>query len=160
VFLNDRQGVLSPAWAQARRRGVTECTGRWSTTAVAKHGFIALAEEMPPSVSQSLSMARLNFHCSSGLGLLCAALAWSAAPAQSVVPKDSGDTAHADFQLMSRRDAIRFGSAVVATGLLVPFDRDIKRSLQSPRLQRRSGLQRSADALAFAGGPGPFIGGG
>jgi membrane-associated phospholipid phosphatase len=52
------------------------------------------------------------------------------------------------------------GAAVLATGLLAPFDRPIQHSMQADDLQGDRGLHRAANALAFTGGPGPFIAGG
>ena len=63
-------------------------------------------------------------------------------------------------QYFSRRKLIFTGGAVLATGLLAPFDRPIQHSMQADDLQGDHGLHRAANALAFTGGPGPFIAGG
>ena len=74
---------------------------------------------------------------------------------------DSGRGATRDSaQYLSHRELILSGGAVVATGLLAPFDRSIQRSMQAEDMQEHRALHRAANALAFSGGPGPFIAGG
>jgi len=73
---------------------------------------------------------------------------------------DSGSTGSDSAQYLSRRELIFGGGAVLATGLLVPFDHPIQHSMQIDDLQDDRGLHRTANALAFLGGPGPFIAGG
>ena len=69
-------------------------------------------------------------------------------------------TQHDSAQYLSRRELIFGGGAIIATALLAPFDRPIQRSMQTEDLQEDRGLHRAANALAFSGGPGPFIAGG
>ena len=69
-------------------------------------------------------------------------------------------TTHDSAQYLSRRELIFGGGAVIVTGLLAPFDRPIQRSMQAEDMQEDRGLHRAANALAFSGGPGPFIAGG
>src|SRR5689334_24601905 len=71
-----------------------------------------------------------------------------------------GGTARDSAQYFSRRELILSGGAVLATGLLAPFDHPIQHSMQADDLQDDRGLHRAANALAFTGGPGPFIAGG
>lgn len=72
----------------------------------------------------------------------------------------SRGTVNDSAQYLSRRELILSGGAVLATGLLAPFDHSIQRSMQAEDLQDHRGLHRAANALAFSGGPGPFIAGG
>jgi membrane-associated phospholipid phosphatase len=78
----------------------------------------------------------------------------------SALATDTSRTASSSRQYISRREMIFGGVAVVATGLLAPLDRPIQRNLQAEDLQDDRGLRRTANALGFSGGPGPFIAGG
>ena len=57
----------------------------------------------------------------------------------------------------SHRQSVALGGALLLTLALTPFDRRLQRATQSHDLQECPGLQGSATALAFAGGPGPFV---
>jgi membrane-associated phospholipid phosphatase len=61
--------------------------------------------------------------------------------------------------LVSRRDILMFTGAVISTAAVAPFDHNVQRNASREDLRHR-GVRRAADALAFAGGPGPFIAGG
>src|SRR5437660_4350417 len=92
----------------------------------------------------------------------CGCAAWPSAGAQlSVSARDSvaADTS-VHGHLITRRQLVLGGAAVLATGLLAPLDRPIQRSLQAEDLQDNRGLRHVARAFGFSGGPGPFIAGG
>ena len=100
--------------------------------------------------------------------ILLLAVAWLFAVPRHVraqdttsIRSDSGRRAASDSgQYLSRRELILGGGAVVATGLLAPFDRSIQRSMQAEDVQGDRGLHHAANALSFFGGPGPFVAGG
>jgi len=82
---------------------------------------------------------------------------WSIAVGQSTSPCVKRDSVG---HLFTRRELVGGASAIVATGLLAPFDRPIQRTLQAEDLQDNRGLRHVAGAFGFTGGPGPFIAGG
>ncbi|HEX4468072.1 MAG TPA: phosphatase PAP2 family protein [Gemmatimonadaceae bacterium] len=100
----------------------------------------------------------LRIAVASLLAMPCAARAQDTT--SSSRSESSRGTASDSAQYLSRRELIFGGGAVLATALLVPFDRPIQRSMQTDDLQDDHGLRRTAKALAFGGGPGPFIAGG
>lgn len=55
------------------------------------------------------------------------------------------------------RQAAVVGGVLLLTVALTPFDRRLQNATQSHDLQESPGLQSTATALAFAGGPGPFV---
>ena len=55
------------------------------------------------------------------------------------------------------RDGVMFGAAVVATFAIAPLDHPISSELAEPHWQDDRPLQRTAKAVAFFGGDGPFI---
>ena len=91
---------------------------------------------------------------------------WAAIAGQTAPPRAPSDSAVTTFKapasnpLISKTDIVTFGAAIVATGALAPFDHDIQRSVQTEDLRDNRGLRRAARALAFSGGPGPFVAGG
>jgi membrane-associated phospholipid phosphatase len=89
--------------------------------------------------------------------------AFSRAIAQSS-PASANDTVAAKTErfgdYVSRRELVLGSAAVLATGLLAPFDRPIQRGMQAPDLQDNRDLHHAATAFGFYGGPGPFIIGG
>jgi membrane-associated phospholipid phosphatase len=99
--------------------------------------------------------------------MLASAAAWPSARAQcdstsrsDTIAAAKPATSTARAALVSRSDVIGFAGAVVATGLLAPFDHDIQRSVRAEDLRDNRGLHRAANMLAFSGGPGPFVAGG
>lgn len=82
---------------------------------------------------------------------------WSIAVGQSTSPCVKRDSVG---HLFTRRELVGGAGAIVATGLLAPFDRPIQRTLQAEDLQDNRGLRHVAGAFGFTGGPGPFIAGG
>jgi len=82
---------------------------------------------------------------------------WSIAGGQSTSPCVKRDSVG---HLFTRRELVGGAGAIVATGLLAPFDRPIQRTLQAEDLQDNRGLRHVAGAFGFTGGPGPFIAGG
>ena len=61
---------------------------------------------------------------------------------------------------VARRAMPRLGTAVVATIVLLPFDRSIQSIIQGSSLQHDARVGRAADVLAYAGAQGPFLAGG
>lgn len=59
--------------------------------------------------------------------------------------------------LLPRSYMIAVGTAAVATAGLFPVDVRVQARVQRPDLQSNVGLQRTASALAVAGGPAPFV---
>ena len=55
------------------------------------------------------------------------------------------------------RDGVMFGAAVVATFAIAPLDHPISTELAEPQWHDDRPLQRTAKAVAFFGGDGPFI---
>ncbi|HKW10474.1 MAG TPA: phosphatase PAP2 family protein [Gemmatimonadaceae bacterium] len=104
--------------------------------------------EHEPSLARAVHMATL-----------LAILAWSnifaqAPPAQAT---DTDTVATQSSAMVTRRGIAFAGAAVVATGLLAPFDHPIQRTMQAEDLQDNKALHRTASAFGFSGGPGPFI---
>ena len=64
------------------------------------------------------------------------------------------------FRLVSKRDTWMLTGAVIATASLAPFDHDIQRAFRAEDMRDNGSLRRGASALAFTGGPGPFVAGG
>lgn len=64
------------------------------------------------------------------------------------------------FHLVSRRDEKMLAVALVATAAAAPFDHHIQRAFRGEEMRESAGLRRGAAALAFTGGPGPFVAGG
>jgi membrane-associated phospholipid phosphatase len=76
-----------------------------------------------------------------------------------IVHGDSSRTSDS-FCLISTRDAWILSGAVVATASLAPFDHGIQRAFRAEDMRNNGSLRRGASALAFTGGPGPFVAGG
>lgn len=57
----------------------------------------------------------------------------------------------------TKRDGVMFGAAVVATFAIAPLDHPISSELAEPNWHDDRPLQRTAKAVAFFGGDGPFI---
>jgi len=100
----------------------------------------------------------------SALGALPAVSAAQAARSQAPdsLPRVSVDStrATASVPLLSKRDAWMLTGAVLATASLAPFDHDIQRAFRAEDMRDNGSLRRGASALAFTGGPGPFVAGG
>lgn len=97
------------------------------------------------------------------LGLLLSSAPRQCLRAQSEsspIPDSLAASADEDHPFVSRRDAITMASALVATGTAAPFDRAIQRAFRVEDLRDNRNLSRTANALAFLGGPGPFAVGG
>ncbi len=69
----------------------------------------------------------------------------------SNLPADSGET------WITRRELVGAGVAILATVAVAPLDRPVSGELQEPRWQKNEALHSVSQALAFGGGPGPFI---
>lgn len=69
-------------------------------------------------------------------------------------------TASSDEHLFGRADLVALTGAAVATAAVAPFDRTVQRAMQARDLHDIPALHSTANALAFVGGPGPFVGGG
>ena len=89
--------------------------------------------------------------------LVLGCASWSSAAGQTTSPCVKRDSVG---HLLTRRELVGGAGAIVATGLLAPFDRPIQRTLQAEDLQDNRGLRHVAGAFGFTGGPGPFIAGG
>jgi membrane-associated phospholipid phosphatase len=104
--------------------------------------------------------------------LTSACLLGAAAHAQAAPPQGSPDTLARDSlrdsthararsaPLVTRGDVKRFVIAIAATGALAPFDHEIQRAVRGEDVRDIRDLRQTANALAFAGGPGPFVAGG
>lgn len=97
-----------------------------------------------------------------------------ARPLQGQAPSDTGrattvmtrplassspNARHAD-RLVSRRALLAASAATLVTLVLEPVDHHIQGVSQSRSLQDNGTMRRTASALAFAGGGGPFLAGG
>mgnify|MGYP001553585566 FL=1 len=58
---------------------------------------------------------------------------------------------------LTRRDAVGAGIAILATVAVAPLDRPISGELRESGWQNNEALHSASQALAFGGGPGPFI---
>jgi len=63
-------------------------------------------------------------------------------------------------RLFGKADVLAFTGAAVATAAIAPFDRTVQRAMQARDVHDVGALHTTANALAFVGGPGPFVGGG
>ena len=77
------------------------------------------------------------------------------APCDSAAKKTTAGRA----ELVSKRDILLFAAATLSTAAVAPFDHHVQRDAHAEDMHH-SGLRRTADAFAFAGGPGPFVAGG
>lgn len=116
-----------------------------------------MKRELPLRETTSARILLLTVACLCAVARFAGAQDTTPSPAQI---ESSRGTATDSARYFSRRELIFSGGAVLATGLLAPFDRSIQHSMQSEDLQEDRGLHRAANALAFSGGPGPFIAGG
>lgn len=110
-------------------------------------------------------MGRAATQCSSCVAMFMLLTVGNVALAQSVSPRSPGDSAATsnakpNEPFVSRRDLELLGGAALATGVLAPFDHSIQHNIRTEDLRNNTGLERAAHALAFAGGPGPFVLGG
>lgn len=85
--------------------------------------------------------------------------------AQSVPPPGANDSAaisnlKSAEPIVSRRDLEMLGGAVFATAAVAPFDHCIQHNIRTEDLRTSASLVHVANALAFTGGPGPFVLGG
>src|SRR5665213_265003 len=58
---------------------------------------------------------------------------------------------------ITRRDALGAGIAILATVAVAPLDRPISGEFREPGWQKAETLHSASHALAFGGGPGPFV---
>jgi membrane-associated phospholipid phosphatase len=80
------------------------------------------------------------------------------AQAEASPARDSTATlADGPRPFVSRRDALILAGALGATAAAAPFDHSIQHAFRAEDVLHSRGLQRTATALAFVGGPGPFV---
>lgn len=58
---------------------------------------------------------------------------------------------------VTKREALGLGLSIVATIAVAPLDKPVASEFQETRWQENEPLHSAAQALAFAGGPGPFL---
>lgn len=77
-------------------------------------------------------------------------------PTPQAVRHASADSSFSEHWI-TRREMIGAGVSVLATIAAAPLDKPVAGELQEPRWQKNEALQRTSQALAFGGGPGPFF---
>jgi membrane-associated phospholipid phosphatase len=82
--------------------------------------------------------------------------------AGSLVPCAGAQDFHKDSAVrvrpwLTKGDAAAGAMAVLATVAIAPLDRRAAKALQRQKLQASGDLKTAANALAFLGGPGPFV---